>query len=64
MTDDAVRYVRSGDGQVAYRRDVGPRRRPKVDEAFAAGEHAFLKENQATTCSAAGHNCASFRKEA
>jgi hypothetical protein len=30
---------------------VGPRRRPKVDEAFAAGEHALLNENQTTTCS-------------
>jgi uncharacterized protein (DUF302 family) len=30
---------------------VGPRRRPKVAEAFAAGEHAFLNENQITTCS-------------
>jgi hypothetical protein len=29
----------------------GPRRRPKMDEAFAAGERAFLNENQATTCS-------------
>jgi hypothetical protein len=24
---------------------VGPRRRPKVDEALAAGEHAFVNEN-------------------
>jgi uncharacterized protein (DUF302 family) len=30
---------------------VGPRRRPTVDKAFAAGEHAFLHENQTTTCS-------------
>jgi uncharacterized protein (DUF302 family) len=55
MTDDAVRYVRSGDGQVAYRvAGSGPsvaRVLGTVDEAFAAGERAFLNENQATTCS-------------
>ena len=33
------------------RRDVGLRRRPKLDEGFAALEHAFLNENQTTTCS-------------
>ena len=30
---------------------MGLRRRPKLDEGFAALEHASLNENQATTCS-------------
>ena len=41
-------------GRVGHRdaiEDVGPQRRPKVNEASAAGERAFLNENQATTCS-------------
>jgi len=35
-----------------------------VDEAFAAGEHAFFERGSGNDLLAAGHNCASLRKEA